>query len=101
MVWPFGVRTGFKEATRTIKIINRLGMHARAAGKFRNLAAQYKCQIRVIKGKMEADAKSILGLMALGASKGTELLLKAYGEDAEEALEALAELAENRFGEDE
>ena len=90
-----------KYAERVIKITNRLGMHARAAGKLRNLASQYKCQIKVIKGKIEADAKSILGLMALEAHKGAELIFRARGEDAEEAVEALAELVRNKFGEDE
>jgi len=86
---------------RRVKIINRLGLHARAAGKFRNLAAQFKSQIKVIKDNMEADAKSILGLMALGAAKGTELILKASGEDAEQAIEELTKLINDKFGEDE
>ncbi len=101
MVWRLGARAGFQEAGRTIKICNRLGMHARAAGKFRNLAAQYKCQIKIIRGKIEADAKSIMGLMALGAANGTELTLKAYGEDAEDAVDALSNLVDCRFGEEE
>ena len=101
MIWRVGGRPAYKEAVRVVKIRNRLGMHARAAGKFRNLAAQYQCQIKVIRGRMEADAKSIMGVMAVGASRGTELLLKAYGEDAEQALQALADLVESRFGEDE
>jgi phosphocarrier protein len=96
-----GFKTHLNEVERTVKIINRLGMHARAAGKFRNLAAQYKSTIKLIKGKMEADAKSILGLMALEASKGTELLIRAWGEDAEQAVAALSRLIEERFGEDE
>ena len=96
-----GLWSETKEVVRVVRICNQLGMHARAAGKFRNLAARYKCQIKVVKGKIEADAKSILGLMALEASKGTELLLKAKGEDAEEAIEALAKLVEGRFGEEE
>ncbi len=86
---------------RRVKIINRLGLHARAAGKFRNLAAQFKSQIKVIKDNMEADAKSILGLMALGAAKGTELILRASGEDAEQAIEELTKLINDKFGEDE
>ena len=94
---------GWKEQVveRRVKIINRLGLHARAAGKFRNLAAQFKSQIKVIKGNMEADAKSILGLMALGAARGTELTLRASGEDAEQAVEELAKLINDKFGEDE
>ena len=92
---------GEKEVERKVKICNRLGMHARAAGKFRNLAAQFNSQIKVVKGNIEADAKSILGLMALEASKGSELILRAQGEDAEEAIHALAQLIEERFGEEE
>lgn len=96
-----GIKTRFGEVDRTVKICNRLGMHARAAGKLRNLAAQFKCQIKLVKGRIEADAKSILGLMALEASKGTDLVIRAWGEDAEEAVRALAALIEDRFGEDE
>jgi len=95
------VSLGEKEVERKVKICNRLGMHARAAGKFRNLAAQFNSQIKVVKGNIEADAKSILGLMALEASKGSELILRARGEDAEEAVQALAQLIEERFGEEE
>ncbi len=90
-----------REAEATVTICNRLGLHARAAGKFRSLAAQYQSTIKVIQGKVEADAKSILGLMALGACKGTELTLRAAGEDAQEAVKALSFLIENRFGEEE
>jgi phosphotransferase system HPr (HPr) family protein len=96
-----GVKTHLREVERPVKICNRLGLHARAAGKFRNLAAQYKCTIKLAKGTMEADAKSILGLMALEASKGSELILRAWGEDSEQAVEALCDLISNRFGEDE
>ncbi len=92
---------GERVVERKVKICNRLGMHARAAGKFRNLAAQFNSQIKVVKGNIEADAKSILGLMALEASKGSELILRAQGEDAEEAIHALAQLIEERFGEEE
>ena len=92
---------GERVVERKVKICNRLGMHARAAGKFRNLAAQFNSQIKVVKGNIEADAKSILGLMALEASKGSELILRARGEDAEEAVQALAQLIEERFGEEE
>ncbi len=95
------VSLGEKVVEKKVKICNRLGMHARAAGKFRNLAAQFNSQIKVIKGKIEADAKSILGLMALEAGKGTELLLRAEGDDAEEAIQALVQLVEDRFGEEE
>jgi len=87
--------------TRKVTIRNRLGLHARAAGKFRNLAEQFRSQISVIHGRTTVDAKSVLGLMALEASQGTELILRAEGPDAEAALQALAGLIEQRFGEGE
>jgi len=96
-----GLKTHFNEVERTVQICNRLGMHARAAGKLRNLAAQFQSTIKLVKGRMEADAKSILGLMALEASRGTELIVRAWGDDSEQAAEALCQLIQDRFGEDE
>ncbi len=86
---------------KELKIINRLGLHARAAGQFRKMAAAYKCNIDVIKGTMTANAKSLLGLMALEASQGTSIFLKASGDDAKQAVDALDQLVANRFGENE
>lgn len=86
---------------RRVVIRNRLGLHARAAGKLRNLAASFQAEIKVIQGTIEANAKSILGLMALEAAKGSTLILTARGEDAKEALDAIVELIEAGFGEDE
>ncbi|MDR2386399.1 MAG: HPr family phosphocarrier protein [Deltaproteobacteria bacterium] len=80
-------------------IKNRLGLHARAAGKLVQAAQQFKSQITLIKDDFEADAKSILSLVSLGCPYDTEVLLTAVGEDAEEALKAVAEVFENRFGE--
>ena len=88
---------------RTVQVVirNRLGLHARAAGKFRNLAEQFQSQVSVISGHTTVDAKSVLGLMALEASRGTALMLRAEGPDAEQALAALAGLIAQRFGEGE
>jgi phosphocarrier protein HPr len=86
---------------KKLKIINRLGLHARAAGQFRKIAGGYKCEIEVKKGTMTANAKSLLGLMALEASQGTSIFLKASGDDANEAVNALDELVSDRFGENE
>ena len=86
---------------KELKIINRLGLHARAAGQFRKIAAGYKCNIEVIRGTMTANAKSLLGLMALEASQGTSIFLKASGNDAQDAVNALDTLVSNRFGENE
>jgi phosphocarrier protein HPr len=90
-----------KEIRRKVKIVNRLGLHARAAGKLRNLAANFPCKIDVIKGNITANAKSLLGLMAIEGCKGTEIEIRARGDQAEDAVVALVDLIQNRFGEDE
>jgi phosphocarrier protein HPr len=89
-----------REFSRKVVIINHLGLHARAAGKLRNLAEKFPCKIEVIRGNLTANAKSLLGLMALEASKGTELVIRAKGTQAEDAVMALIELIKSRFGED-
>jgi len=86
---------------REVKIINRLGMHARAAGHFRRTASGFKSNIDVIRDHMTANAKSLLGLMALEAAQGTRIVIRAKGEDAEEAVAVLAALVHGRFGEKE
>jgi phosphocarrier protein HPr len=80
---------------------NRLGMHLRAAAVFIKLANTFKCEITVDKNGQTANGKSIMGLMALAASSGTKLKLKAEGPDAAEALEKLKKLVDDRFGEPE
>lgn len=87
--------------TDTLKIINRLGLHARAAAKFMQTAAGYTCEINVDKQGKSVNGKSIMGLMMLAASQGSELTVSTQGDDAEAALAALRELVENRFGEPE
>lgn len=83
----------------TLTIINRLGLHARAAAKFSTTAAQFSSQIQVhYQGKV-VNGKSIMGLMMLAAAKGTEIRLEAEGSDADDALAALTQLIEQRFGE--
>ncbi len=84
-----------------IQIINKLGLHARAASKLASLANRYSCTIEVeAKGKT-TDAKSIMSLMLLAASKGTDILLRTDGCDECEAMEALVALINNRFDEGE
>ena len=83
------------------RIVNRLGLHARAAAKLVRLAGRFECDITLRRGEQEADAKSIMAVMMLAATEGTELELDARGEDAEEALESLRRLISERFGEDE
>lgn len=87
--------------TISITIINRLGLHARAAAKFVQTAAAYTCEINVAKGATRVNGKSIMGLMMLAASRGSELNITTNGNDAEPALAALVALINNKFGESE
>ena len=84
-----------------VEIVNRLGLHARAAAKFVTLATGFDADIRLCRGERQVNGKSIMGVMMLAAGKGTQLEIVAEGEDAEQALAKLRELVETRFGEDE
>ncbi|MDQ2694103.1 MAG: HPr family phosphocarrier protein [Pseudomonadota bacterium] len=86
---------------KEVTIVNKLGLHARAAAKFVTLASRFGAEIRVRRGNREVNGKSIMGVMMLAAAKGTQLSLCAAGEDAEQALESLADLVRQRFGEEE
>jgi phosphocarrier protein HPr len=86
---------------RQLEIINKLGLHARAAAKMATLAARFDCNIQAGVGAKRVDAKSVMSLMLLAASKGTLLSLITEGEEAEEAMAALVALIEDRFGEGE
>lgn len=85
----------------TIKIINQLGLHARASAKFVSLAARYQSHIDVIKESQTVNGKSIMGVMLIAAKKGTELTLKIDGPDEKEMTEALVALINDYFGEGE
>lgn len=85
---------------RSVHICNKLGLHARASAKLVSTAGSFSSEIMLIKENMEVNAKSIMGIMMLAACKGTDLILKAEGDDAEEALEAIEQLVNNRFGEE-
>ena len=87
--------------TRTVTIVNQRGLHARAAAKFVRLAAQYDAAGTVANADNEVSALSIMGLMMLAASPGTQVVLRASGRQADEALTALEELICSRFGEGE
>lgn len=84
---------------REVTIINKLGLHARAAAKFVTLASRFKSEIRLQRGAKEVNGKSIMGVMMLAASQGTRLEITASGSDEEEALRQLEVLVNNRFGE--
>jgi phosphocarrier protein HPr len=85
---------------RTVTIKNELGMHARAATKFVQLAGKYPCEVTVAKDGHEVNGKSIMGVLMLVASKGSTITIRARGSNAEAAVEALVQLVEDRFGED-
>jgi phosphocarrier protein len=89
------------EASRDIEIINKLGMHARAAAKFVKLATSFDSNIDIQKDSRRVNAKSIMGVMMLAASKGSTITIHADGSDAEKSLDALERLINNRFDEDE
>ena len=82
-----------------VTIANRLGLHARAAAQVVRIASAYESEIKVARGDKEVDGKSIMGLMMLAASQGTEIEIRTEGVDAEDALEALRKLISTRFGE--
>jgi phosphocarrier protein HPr len=84
---------------RELTIINRLGMHARAAAKFVSLASRFESEIELERGGRRVNGKSIMGVMMLAASRGSTVRLLAQGEDEQPAVEALTELIETRFGE--
>ena len=86
--------------TTRLTIINRLGLHARAAGKLVNLAKTFSSQVTLSRGDEEVDGKSIMGVMLLAAPVGTEVELRETGADEEEALAALTGLINDRFGEE-
>ena len=87
--------------TEQIHIINRLGLHARAAASFVKLAASFDSEIYLVYGSHRVNGKSIMGIMMLAASQGTQMLMEVDGTDEKEATEALLNLINNRFGEDE
>jgi phosphocarrier protein len=86
---------------REVVIINKLGLHARAAAKFVTLASRFDADIRLLRNGREVNGKSIMGVMMLAAACGTRLELCAGGPEAEQALEHLEELILRRFDEDE
>ena len=86
-----------KEKRVTIK--NKLGLHARAAAAFSRRASEFASHIVVIKDHMEVNGKSIMELLTLAATKGSHIVIKAVGDDECQAIEALARLVDQGFGE--
>jgi phosphocarrier protein HPr len=85
---------------RTLTIVNELGLHARAATKFVQLATKYPCEVTLCKDGNEVNGKSIMGVLMLVASKGSVVTIRARGDRADEAVAGLAKLIEEKFGED-
>jgi phosphocarrier protein len=86
--------------SRTVTVVNRLGMHARAAAKFVHLAAKYQARVQVARDARVMDGKSIMGILLLAAARGTAITISADGTDERDAIEALAALVASGFGED-
>ena len=82
-----------------VEIINKLGLHARAASKFTQLAGRYASEIWISRNNRRVNAKSIMGVMMLAAAKGSKVDLEAHGDDEDAALAALVALINNRFDE--
>lgn len=87
--------------TQTVKIINKLGLHARASSKFTQIASQFQSEVWVTRNGKRINGKSIMGLMMLAAAKGTEIEIETNGLDEVAVMNALVELINDYFGEGE
>ena len=87
-------------AARELAITNQRGLHARASAKFVKCAEAFDAEITVTRDGMSVPATSIMGLMMLGAAMGTSIMVEATGTQAEEAIEALAQLVDSKFDEE-
>ena len=85
--------------SKTVTVVNQLGMHARAAAKFVHLATHFESRVVVSRQEREMDGKSIMGLLLLAAARGTAVTIMADGNDEQAALDALTELVSGGFGE--
>ena len=89
------------QARGTFEVRNKLGLHARAATKLVQLASRFPCEILLSRAGQSANAKSVMGVLLLCGSKGTQLDVEATGTEAEQAVSEIGELISNRFGEEE
>ena len=87
--------------SKTLTIINKLGLHARAAARFVQLASSFDCEVNISVGGKKVSGKSIMGIMMLAASKGTSIEIITAGSDEEQAMNALENLILDKFGEGE
>lgn len=88
------------EIERDFEIINELGLHARAATRFVQIANKFKASVEVEKDGQRVNGKSIMGVLMLVAAKGSVVIVRSEGEDAREAMAAIGSLIERKFGED-
>ena len=86
--------------SQAVTVINKLGLHARAATKLVGCAAGFESEVRVVRGARSVNAKSIMGVLTLAAAIGSELVIETEGPDEEAAMEAITALISGRFGED-
>jgi phosphocarrier protein len=86
---------------KNVTIINKLGLHARAAAKLIGVTGRFGCDIKISKDGKTVDAKSIMAVMMLAASQGTDLIIQTDGDDESAAMDAVIEIINNRFDEDE
>lgn len=86
-------------AERTVQIVNKNGLHARPAAEIVKCAAKYQAEITIVKDDLDVNGKSIMGVMMLAAEHGSNITFRAEGPDADQALDALATLVANKFGE--
>jgi phosphocarrier protein HPr len=84
---------------RSVKIVNKNGLHARPAAELVKTASRFQSEITMVRDDLEVNGKSIMGVMMLAAECGAELLVRADGPDAEQAVSAIADLVERKFGE--
>jgi len=86
-------------AERSVTICNKLGLHARASAKLAVTAGAYPCEVFISQGNVEINGKSIMGIMMLAAGKGSTITIRTAGKREKAALDAMAQLVEERFGE--
>jgi phosphocarrier protein len=84
---------------RTVEIVNKNGLHARPAAEIVKLSAKFQCDITITRDDLEVNGKSIMGVMMLAAEFGSNIVVRANGPDAEQAVSAIADLVAAKFGE--
>ncbi len=99
--YSVNAKNNMNTISRQLDIINKLGLHARAAAKFVNVASSYNSHVEIEKNGHRVNGKSIMGVMMLAAGKGSSITIHVDGNDAEVCADKLSELVNNRFDEEE